>query len=305
MTSLQLKDFGSYRVGGRHHRIQGEPMQRIAFTATTHYDYDPNGTYCVESAYVQYFVPAQRNAQPPVVLLHGGGMSGTMWETTPDGRPGWLHGLLARGYEVHVVDNVERGRAGWLPGIWTGTPLLRTLEDAWSLFRFGDPKDFAARLPYAGQQFPVTHLDTFGFGFIPRWTSTTPRQIDALQALLQKLGRVILLCHSQGGEVGMQATAALPDSVARLITIEPSGFTPHIDALRNVPVVIAYGDYLDRTAFWATLRTRWDDFADALREQGGVIDLLDLTQTMPGASHMPMMDMASDAYLDALLGCMD
>jgi len=179
--------------------------------------------------------------------------------------------------------------------------MLRTLEDAWSLFRFGDPQDFAARRPYPGQQFPVAHLDALGFSFVPRWSSTTPQQCDALCALLQKLGRVLLLCHSQGGEVGLQAAASLPGCVAHVLLVEPSGFTKRTASLRDAPVTIAYGDFLTTTQTWRTLRGQWEDFARALRAHGGRADLLDLTRTAPGASHMPMMDMASDAYLDVLL----
>jgi len=296
-----LHDFGSYRVGGRLVHVQGQAVRRVAFTETMHHDVDPNGTYCVESAYVQYFVPARRNTHPPMVLLHGGGLSGAMWETTPDGRRGWLHRLLAQGYEVHVMDNVERGRAGWWPHAWPDTPMLRTLEDAWSLFRFGAPQDFSARRPYPGQQFPVDHLDALGFSFVPRWISTTPYQCDALCALLQTLGRVLLLCHSQGGEVGLQAAARLPGCVAHVLLVEPSGFTRQTASLRDVPVTIAYGDFLTCTQTWRTLREQWEAFAHALRAHGGRAELLDLTKAAPGASHMPMMDMASDAYLDLLL----
>lgn len=301
MTSVELKDFGSYRVGGRVHLVCDAPIQQIAFTATTRYPHDPNGHYCVESAYVQYFIPVKRNQHPPVVLLHGGGMSGSMWENTPDGRPGWLQGLLLRGYEVHIIDNMERGRAGWLPDLWPGTPVSRTLEEAWTLFRLGEPENFSARLPYPQQQFPVSHLETFGLGFVPRWTSTTPQQINTLQALLRRFEQVILICHSQGGEIGFNAACTLPQHVAHLIAIEPSGFCDDLEGLSQIPVCIAYGDYLEHTQIWRTLHKRWDSYSQDLLSRGASVKLINLAAVHPGASHFPMMDQASDIYLDALL----
>ena len=127
-----LSDFGAYTVGGRMIDVAGRATREINFTPAASFIYDPNGTFAIEHLYVQYFVPASRNAHPPILLLHGGGLTGSTWETTPDGRPGWLHGLLRRGFEVHVVDNVERGRAGWcaIEGIWPDAPIQRSLQEA-------------------------------------------------------------------------------------------------------------------------------------------------------------------------------
>ncbi|MEM8554982.1 MAG: hypothetical protein AAGF71_09195 [Pseudomonadota bacterium] len=154
-----LQTFGSYTVGGRVAQVtEGDPYD-VQFTRTASYTVDPHGHFAIEHAYVQFFVPEHRNGAPPVVLVHGGGMTGSCWDTTPDGRPGWLQGLIARGYEVHVVDNVERGRAGFAPGHWDGEPLLRSMEEAWHLFRIGPPEGFADRRAFAGQLFPVAHLE--------------------------------------------------------------------------------------------------------------------------------------------------
>jgi hypothetical protein len=57
--------------------------------------------------------PGQASPSLPVLLWHGGGMTGFTWETTPDGRPGWLWRFLQAGYEVMVSDAVERGRSSW------------------------------------------------------------------------------------------------------------------------------------------------------------------------------------------------
>jgi hypothetical protein len=52
-------------------------------------------------------------------------MTGACWEATPDGRPGWLTVFLRARLPVDVLDNVERGRAGWccLPDVWDGEPV--------------------------------------------------------------------------------------------------------------------------------------------------------------------------------------
>jgi len=296
-----LKDFGSYVVGGHVHEVRGRAVEEIAFTAQTRYAYDPNGHYAVEGAYVQFFVPEGRREGPPVVLVHGGGMSGAMWETTPDGRPGWLHGLLARGHEVHVIDNVERGRAGWVPGLWQGHAILRTMEEAWSLFRFGPPEGFAARTPFAGQRFPVGHLERFAQQFVPRWTSTTGPQVAALSALLARLGRASVIAHSQGAAVAAAAMAAAPGRVARLIALEPSGFTPVGPGTPCPPVHIVFGDYLDCDALWRGLHAGWQDLA----ARHAAVTLVPLAEALPGTSHMPMMDRGSEAGLSVVAGLIE
>ena len=232
-----------------------------------------------------------------MVLVHGGGMTGAMWETTPDGRPGWLHLLLRQGFEVHVVDNVERGRAGWVPNHWPGPVFSRTLQEAWTLFRFGKAEDFDRRRPYPNQQFPVACLEQFARGFVPRWTSTTPAQIDALRAVIEKIGTVTLLCHSQGAQPAFEAAAANPGRVAGIIVIEPSGFPEQPAALATVPIIIAHGDYLEQDATWRGLRDRWRVFQQTIAAAGGRVELIDLAARSPGVSHMPMMDRESEAHL--------
>ena len=46
---------------------------------------DPNGQYMVEQMYVQYFLPKNKKGKLPLLLWHGGGLTGVTYESTPDG----------------------------------------------------------------------------------------------------------------------------------------------------------------------------------------------------------------------------
>ncbi len=232
--------------------------------------------------YVQYFIPEARRDVPPMVLVHGGGMHGSTWETTPDGRLGWLHLLLDRGYEVHVVDLVERGRSGFAAGIWQDAPTLRSAEEAWALFRFGAPEEFESRQAYENQQFPIDHLDALLARMVPRWLSTTALQTAGLVAVLDRLRQATVICHSQGGEITFDAMEQRPDAVTGVLAVEPSGLP---DGVLNCPLSILAGDFLDSSEHWAIRAKSWIAIAEAMTRNGGTATYIDTaTRTAPGAA---------------------
>ena len=79
-----LSDFGSFHVGGRIVEVRDQPNRKVWFTETSYHDQDPNGEFLIEQVYVQYFIPQKRQYKWPLVLLHGGGLTGACWETTPN-----------------------------------------------------------------------------------------------------------------------------------------------------------------------------------------------------------------------------
>ena len=84
-----------------------------------------------------------------------------------------------------------------------------------------------------------------------------------------------------------------------LISIEPSGAPDpakaDLAALKSVPHLIVYGDFLDRSEFWRHILQITHRYRDALAAQGGVADLIDLPERgIPGNTHMLMMDRNSD-----------
>ena len=298
---IELEGMGSFHVGGRTVEVRGEPMRSGAVTGATTLTWDPNGHYAIEAAYVQWFRPARPATDVPVLFVHGGGLTGAMWETTPDGRPGWVELFLRRGVPVFVMDAVERGRAGWcvLPGVWPDAPLARSAEWAWTLFRFGTPEGFAARRPFPGCRFPVAHMDAFVRSFVPRWLSTTPAQVAALVLALERIGPASLVCHSQGGEVALQAAAARPDLVRRVVAVEPSGFAA-LDPARQRLLTVMGGLWHDEAA--AGRRAAMVHFADSFAARGGRSDMLDMDALgRAGHTHMPMMDTGSEVLAAEVL----
>ena len=123
-----LREFRSFHAGGRIVSVSGKEKRMVRFTADTAHEYDPNGDFLIEQVYVQYFIPAEQTFPHPLVLLHGGGLTGACRENTPDGRPGRLHDFLRQGFAGYVIDGVERGRSGFcaLEGVWEGEPIMRT-----------------------------------------------------------------------------------------------------------------------------------------------------------------------------------
>jgi hypothetical protein len=71
---------------------------------------------------LQYFLPAREHGTVPLLLWHGGGLTGVSYETTPHGREGCLNYFVKKGWATFNSDAVERERAGWAqyPGIFPG-----------------------------------------------------------------------------------------------------------------------------------------------------------------------------------------
>src|SRR6266704_5554406 len=229
---IALRDLGSFHVGGRLVEISGKPVKEITFApGGVPAKIDPNGTYQVEQMYVQYFLPANENGIYPLLLWHGGGLTGATYETTPDGREGWLNYFLRRGWSVYNSDAVERGRAGWAqyPEIFAGEPVFLTIANPFERFRIGQGEgswspDPAKRKVLQGSQFPVDDgYMNFVKQNVPRWTTTDAAAIAAYTALVDKICPCVILFHSQAGQFGFKVAQARPDKVKALVAVEPAG----------------------------------------------------------------------------------
>src|ERR1700757_340727 len=298
---ITLRDMGSFHVGGRLVEISGKPVREVTFTpGGVPAKIDPNGTYQVEQMYVQYFLPANERGAYPLLMWHGGGLTGVTWETTPDGREGWLNYFLRKGFAVYNSDAVERGRAGWAqsPDIFKGEPVFLTTANPFERFRIGDgpgsyDPDPAKRKLMPGSQFPNEGYDNFVKQNVPRWTTTDDAIVAAYIAEIDRVSPCTVLSHSRAATFGFKAAQARLDKVKALIAVEPAGVgdPAKVDVLKNIPTLIIYGDYIDRDSRWPKMRATGVAFAEAMKAAGGSVDVIDLPKVgIHGNSHMMMMD---------------
>src|SRR3954471_2569501 len=86
---LALRDMGSFHIGGRDVTLSGKPVEEGVFTpGGVPAKGAPTGPSLVESMSVQSFLPQNRRGALPLLMWHGGGLTGVTYETTPDGREG-------------------------------------------------------------------------------------------------------------------------------------------------------------------------------------------------------------------------
>ncbi|MGE8658989.1 MAG: alpha/beta fold hydrolase [Achromobacter sp.] len=303
-----LKSLRSHFLGGRDAVVHGLPVLRRQVVGNgAARAVDMNGSYCAGQLYVQEYRLAEPRHPHPVLLWHGGGMSGAQWESTPDGRQGWLWRLLQSGYDVFVADAPERGRASWAmyPQIYDTAPIFRSKEEAWHLFRIGPAGGYAPagqpRRVHPAQQFPAEAFDTFAKQFVPRWLAHDAMALDAYRELLDLAGPCIVVGHSQGGGYATQLARACPGPIRALVAVEPTGTPERVDGPLP-PHLLVWGDHFDHHDTWRRYRAQTDAYWDALRRAGRRADVLDLPAAgIAGNSHFCMLDRNSDRIAELIV----
>jgi pimeloyl-ACP methyl ester carboxylesterase len=276
---------GSFHIGGREVVIKGKTAPKVELTPGVPSNIDPNETYAVEQMYAQYFVPSTVKCKYPLLLWHGAWLTGATYETTPDGREGWLNYFVKHGWPVYLSDAVERGRAGWapFPDVFTGDPIFLTKENARARFRL------------EGSQFPMEAYDQFVKQAVPRWTTNNKATIAAYTQLVDKVCPCVILVHSQSGLFGAMVAEARPEKVKALVMVEPANGGANPAALKNVPILAVYGDFIDQDPRWSKIKAVVGKYYEAVRMAGGSVDIYELPKMgIKGNSHMVMMDKNSD-----------
>ena len=304
---VALRDIGSFHIGGRIIDISGQPIKEVVFTpGGVPAKMDPNGKYQVEQMYVQYFLPQNRKGKLPLLLWHGGGLTGVTYETKPDGGEGWLTYFIRKGWDTYISDAVERGRAGWT-NTFKGDPVFLPLGDPWERFRIGPPgswnDDRAKRTTYPGVQFPIEAYGQFMKQGVPRWLTTDDQIIAAYIELVDKVCPCVVLVHSQSGAFGYKVLEARPEKVKALVAVEPTvgGDREKVQSIKTTPILVLYGDNARDHPRWSKIRQGGVDYAAVLKSVGGSIDVVDLPDVgIKGNSHMVMMDKNSNVVADLI-----
>ena len=211
--------------------------------------------YISGQMYVEVRIPAAKTKPYPIIMVHGGTMSGTNFTGTPDGREGWSQYFVRQGYAVYVVDQPGRGRSGYLAGAYGPS---RNVLRSNSASRFVSQEksklwpqaQLHSQWPGTGEPDDDASMQ-LASGQLPAIESFTKQQVlnrDALVALLEKIGPSILLVHSQAGAFGWPVADARPDLVKAILAIEPNGppfhsvdFIGAPDWFKEGPIALSYG----------------------------------------------------------------
>ncbi|MET3663644.1 hypothetical protein [Caulobacter sp. 1776] len=328
--SLVLKDRGSFFVGGRSvEQKAGEILL------------GPDDSVTVDQMYVEYMVPTGK-AKIPVVMIHGAGLSGKSYDTTPDGRMGWFEYFVRQSHPTYVVDQVGRARSGFnqaainnrlsgastaptavvaptAPGgpvaIGQGAFRFGDRVGVWTNFRFG-PR-FGEAFP--GEQFPVEAVGELSKQAIPDLTSQVPQPnptLKALSDLASDLKGAVLISHSQSGPFPMDAALIDPKGITAIVALEPGACRANytddqIAKLAKIPTLVVFGDNLTApTGLGAmTWQNRLDGcraYAARIAAAGGRADIVATADRgIRGNSHMLMQDKNNLQIADILLKWID
>jgi pimeloyl-ACP methyl ester carboxylesterase len=220
----------------------------------------PAGHVVVDNVYATYQYPADQRYPYPILFNSGGGHTARVYDTTPDGREGWLTLFLRQGFPVYGVDRPNTGRSGTdickINAVKLGRAPVTELpainryaaESSWVTFRWG-PK-FGE--PYPNTQFPVEFADTY----YPQTVSTyrdpdeTPKSVAAFAALIDKIGEpVIIQSWSSSGLLGYLTAIERADRVKAVLAVETSvtafDMIPAAgrQKLARIPIYIVIGDH--------------------------------------------------------------
>ena len=59
-------------------------------------------TFDVNQMFVHYRLSASNKHKIPIIMIHGPGLTGMSWETTPDGREGWGTYSTRQGFDTYI-----------------------------------------------------------------------------------------------------------------------------------------------------------------------------------------------------------
>jgi hypothetical protein len=310
-SPLMIEKQGSFTVGGSVINRPGtfDPIKRGPEGQSFHGDH----------AYVFYQIPV-KSKKLPLVFWHGIGQFSKTWETTPDGREGFQNIFLRRGFSVFLLDQPRRGNAGRSTVEASIAPIPD--EQTWfGTFRVGVWPEY-----FQGVQFSKDPeaLNQYFRSMAPNIGPIDIQvNLDAVSALVTKIGPSILVTHSHAGGQGW-LTAMKNPQVRAIVSYEPgSGFTfpegelpapiessagplqavavPKTDFLKltKIPIIIYYGDNIPASPDpnpgidgWRARLEMARKWRDAVNAVGGDVTVVHLPEAgIKGNTHFPFSDL--------------
>ena len=314
---LLLKDEGTFYVHGKKVQTQFNGATAPGGTLPA------PATIMIEQMYVHYRIPAIVTKWP-IVFVHGGGLTGQSYETTPDRREGWSTYFARKGYPTYVVDFPTRGRAAFNPipihegkynQDWSKIPSFSRsgAERLWTAFRFG-PSD---GVKFPRMSFPTEAMDGLlaqGFNSTDGTLPGTSFQwgAEALISLLDEIGPAILVVHSQSGPFPDPVVAARPNLVKGVINMEGfEGLPPNaeqIAAYKKIPLIDLFGDNVigNTTGLGEGRYIGRKATIQKINAAGGKADIVLLPDVgIYGNTHMMMQDKNSHKVADYMMKWVD
>jgi pimeloyl-ACP methyl ester carboxylesterase len=204
--------------------------------------------YMVGQMYAEYMIPAKQLHPYPVIMVHGGTMTGTNYTGTPDGREGWEQNFVRAGYAVYVVDQVGKGRSPYYPDIY-GPNGQTDMSNNQSRY-VAEEKSKLWPQAHLHTQWPgdgtlddpaVQQLVSSQLPSIKDFHRQQELNVAGLIALVDKIGPSILLVHSQAGAFVWPVADARPTQVKGILAIEPNGPPFYSVAYTGAPDWFKYG----------------------------------------------------------------
>lgn len=326
-TPLVLKGLGSFYIPGElQPRSPVDAGVETADVKAVDSQMPAEDNMPIGQMYVQYMLPMDSD-KVPVMLLHGGSMTGKNFETQPDGRMGWGEYFVRKGFPIYIGDQINRARSGFDPAIFnrvrTGEakptdlpPMVRSPSKMmWPSFRIG-PQNGKA---YEGSQFPVEHYEQFAQQLVPEvgfpLGMTAPGKADpsaiAMARFSKDAGGVVLAAHSEAGAFPFDAALISPETVKGAIALEPAfACNNHvyndsqINTLARVPILVVWGDYLggEGGQDYPGALEACNTFADRVNKAGGNAKVIHLPEIgITGNGHMLFNDKNSDRVADVVI----
>jgi pimeloyl-ACP methyl ester carboxylesterase len=227
----------------------------------------PPGRVVINHVYATYQYPANQSFRYPILFNPGGGHSARVYDTTPDGREGWLTLFPRQGFAVYGVDRVNTGRAGSdickINAVKLGVAPVAELpainrysfESAWVNFRWGPTYGTF----YPDTQFPTEAVDNYYAQTLSTYRDPQELQksVAALSALVDKVGPVVLESWSSSGLIIFKTAIARPDLVKGILALEsnPALFEAISDEelkrLLKIPILNTIADRNEETVVGA------------------------------------------------------